>query len=89
MPDFSRAIHGTTFQNWENTQKWWKTCQNVRNIPNVHKIHRRFQIQGPQKYTKIGIFWYENICTIWRDLPSYINKSLHLIGPYILEVFGT
>jgi hypothetical protein len=28
-------------------------------IPNGHKIHQHFPIQGPPKITQIGDFWYE------------------------------
>jgi hypothetical protein len=31
------------------------------NIPNGHKIYQHFPFKCPTKYTKFGIFWYENI----------------------------
>jgi hypothetical protein len=30
------------------------------NRPNYHKIDQDFSLQDPQKFTQIGLFWFEN-----------------------------
>jgi hypothetical protein len=58
-------IFGTWYPNRKKSTKW---TQNVPNdhktsqmsIPNGHKIYQHFSIQGPPKFTQIGIFGLKN-----------------------------
>jgi hypothetical protein len=55
------------YQNWEKIYQTTTKLPNDHNIPipKDHKMYQRFPIQGPPKFSQIGIFG-SKIYTIWQ-----------------------
>jgi hypothetical protein len=51
-------------------------CQS--SIPNGHKIYQHFPIEGPPKFTQIGIFGSKE--TIWQPCSGEEKKLLHALN---------
>jgi hypothetical protein len=63
LPDYSwyKTFLGKIYQISINIPNGRKIDQG-----NVHKIYQQRTLQDPRKFTQIGIFWFENIHTIWQ-----------------------
>jgi hypothetical protein len=63
-PDSVAGPAGLPDISWCNMPKFGKIYQiaiGIMHIPNCNRMYQHYPVLGPSKYTKIEIFWFENL----------------------------